>query len=119
MNYLEINRIADTIDIEDAGLAHATRVALAYYLEAYGVETLESEDGEPQSVRILVIENPGVIETLISPFQIEHSEKDDDGFCKITVVEQEIDQARVYIIHEDNLSPNIARRFEDELEEEF
>jgi hypothetical protein len=117
--YLEVNKITDTIQIEDAGLAHATRVALSFYLDAYGIETLESEDeDEPQKVRVLVIENKSAIESLVKPFDIEHAEVDDDGYCKITTVEQELDQARVYIIHQDNITnEDIKKFFEDELED--
>jgi hypothetical protein len=117
-NYVEVNKNSDTMQIEDMGLAHASRVALHFYLDAYGVETLESNDDEPQKVRMLVIEEKGIIENFVKPFDIEHAEKDSIGFCKITTIEQELDQARVYIIHIDNITDEDIKKFlEDELED--
>lgn len=119
-NLIEVNTIKEAEAIEDAGLALTTKTSLNYYLEAYGVESLEgtSEGDEPQKVRMFVIQDENVLETLIKAFDIEHAEKNDDGYCVITTIEQEIDQARIYVVHENNIvDEGIRAFFEDELED--
>jgi hypothetical protein len=119
-NFMEVNTIKETEEIGDAGLALATKTALHFYLEAYGVGSLAdtSEEGEPQKIRVFAVQRDNVIESLVKPFDIEHSEIDDDGYCKIMTIEQELDQARAYIVHQDNVTDEGIRKFfERELED--